>query len=124
MTTETPDWIKPGTPVVVYVESHRNEDPQPRTTTIAKVAKLSFTVEGFTNARFKIADQRSRQGSTWSFWHYVAVPADSDEASKVKQTTARLKTGYRARDAVDAWRRDRTRENRLAAIAALQAVEE
>lgn len=119
-----PDWIYPGAPVVVYIDNHRRDDPEPRDTVVDRVAKLSFTVKALPRERFKLADQHSKQGSGWSNWSYVAVPPDSEKAAAVKAAHDRIRRDYRAWSAVDAWRRDRNRHNRLAAIAALQAVED
>lgn len=119
-----PDWIYPGAPVVVYVDSLRRDSPEPQDTTVEKVAKLSFTIKSHPSDRFKIADQRSRQGDGWHVWWFVVVPADSEEAAEVKATDERFRRVYKAHVAVEDWQRDRTRGNRLAAIAALQEVED
>lgn len=112
------DWIKPGASVVVYQEGHRSASTA-RRTTIARVAKLSFTVVGGDD-RFKISTQRTnRRGGSWNTWNYRCVPADSDKAKDLLHGQRHQHLEYKAREACEAWCRDRTEANRLTAVEAL-----
>lgn len=117
------DWITPGAKVVVYTEGGISRDENPTVTTIAKVAKKSFTVSKDVEPRFSVDRQESAlQGGTWG-WRRKVVPFDSDEARQMLKREQDRRRIYRARAAVEKWERMRSRENRLAAIAALQAIE-
>lgn len=121
--TESKDWIRPGTKVVVYTYGGVSRSESPSVTVIVKVATKSFTVEG-DSLRYSINRQESpRQGGTWG-WTRKVTPLESDEARGVLERARHERLMSRARAAVDAWDRQRTRENRLAAIVALQAVEQ
>lgn len=120
------NWITPGAEVLVYTSLGRNESTHPVKTTIKRVAAKSFSVTAENEPRFDLEDQRSpQQGrSSWSGHYRRVVPIDSDEAREVIAAENRLRIRNRARKAVDAWIKDRTRDSRLAAIAALEAVED
>lgn len=121
MSEKSTDWIKPGAKVVVFTAYSRG-DENPRVTTIAKVAKKSFTVET-DGLRYSIDQQLTAiQGGSWG-WRRKAVPFDSDEARSLLERARHKDLIWTARMAVEMWEKKRTRENRLAAIAALQAVE-
>jgi hypothetical protein len=121
--TESTDWIKPGEKVVTYTYGGVSRSENPSVTLIAKVAAKSFTLEN-DSLRYSIDRQESpRQGGTWG-WTRKVVPFDSDKAREVLEREKHERRMSRARATVDAWERMRTRENRLAAIAALQAVEQ
>lgn len=120
---ESTDWITPGAEVLVYTDAMPGYSRNVRFSTIAKVAKKSFTVEG-ENVRFSMDQQEHRPRSSWTASTRRVVPRDSDKAhAEVSAARARGLT-LKARAAVEKWERRRTRENRLAAIAALQAVEQ
>lgn len=121
--TESLDWITPGTKVVAYTEGSISRDESPTVTTIAKVAKKSFTVAEGREPRFSIDRQESaRQGGSWG-WTRKVIPFDSDEARRMLKREHDRRRIYEARVAVEKWERKRSRENRLAAIEALQAIE-
>ncbi|MGV9364475.1 hypothetical protein [Amycolatopsis sp. NPDC003731] len=76
------DWIKPGAPIAYYTAGR--DDGGLTLTTVRTVAKLSFTVEGFSH-RFRLRDMRTKSLGTaaWSHYHYQAVHPDSPTAVKV-----------------------------------------
>lgn len=121
--TESADWITKGTKVVVYTEGGVSRQENPTVTTIEKVAQKSFTVSEEKEPRFSIERRESAmQGGAWG-WRRKVIPFDSDEARRMlKREQDRLLIS-KARAAVEKWQRLRSRENRLAAIAALQAIE-
>jgi hypothetical protein len=121
MTDESPpDWITPGQQVLIYEDSFRRyNNPHAKLTRIVKVAKQSFTVEDC-NERFRIADQRTKQlGSLGGGWAYQCVPADSEKAQQLLLEQQRIDLEYAAREACEQWLRNRTEENRAAAVTAL-----
>ncbi len=121
-TTTDTSWIVPGAEVVVFSNDHRY--PRARRDRIEKIAKKSFTVEdGQPGERYQLKDACRRTGGAFGYTEEV-VPADSEAGQTALTDPIRRNKVGRARNAVTAWERDRTRENRLAAIAALQAVED
>lgn len=116
---ERPEWLVPGAEVVV-VHGHYGENVN--TTTINTIAKRSFTVSG-SDRRFSIDRQEHRPRDVWSStWH--VYPVESDEGQEFLAAKHQRRIEREARNACDRWMRNRTRENRLAAIAALQAIDE
>ncbi len=121
-TTTDTSWIKPGAEVVVYSLGTATAHPVARRDRIARVATKSFTTE--TGDRYQITRAHRRVGdAAWGYTEYV-VPVDSEtgQAELAKQGARDLMDAAQA--AVYQWQRYRTREARLAAIAALQAVED
>ena len=121
MTTTDTDWIKPGTEVVLYNTGGSGTSRNVRRTTIKKVAAKSFTVSA-EDVRFPVDRLSVSQGGSWGWTRHV-TPADSENARELLAEAARQAADRRARSAVDDWVRSRTKANRLAAIAALQAIE-
>lgn len=117
----TPDWISPGTPVVLYNTGGASRNRNVVETTIKKVAGKSFTVDA-EDTRFPIDRLHVSQGGTWG-WTREVVPADSVTARHVLAEHRHLLAKNRARRAVDDWSRSPSRETRLAAITALQALD-
>jgi len=117
-----PDWLKPGAEVVTWSDGRGRSGPQHvRTSRVLKVAVKTFTVEGEDN-RFSITTLSATGGDAWTPGRWCR-PLDDDEARTVLDTDRRKATVRRALAAVDTWEKTRTRKNRLAAIAALRAVE-
>jgi hypothetical protein len=120
------DWIKPGAEVVVYQSTDGPHGSRYlRKSTVARVAKTSFSVDGI-DGRFRLDTLSTKEfgGTTGSWWRYVAVSPDSNAARQVIAKHNHLARQNRAEDAVVRWRRNKTEEHRLAAIAALEALEE
>lgn len=122
--TDTPDWIKPGTKVLIYNPQSRDAASRHLTVAlVAKVATQSFTVDNAREPRFKLKNQEARVGEGWGAFVRRVVPIDSEEAKREIEDLRLHRQRYKARAAVDEWQRKRTRETRLAAIEALEAVE-
>jgi hypothetical protein len=117
------DWIKPGADIVVYSRGYSG-DRVPRTMTVKTRAAQSFTVEGIPS-RFKLDTLKTKQTSSWSSTHsWVATHPDSAKARELFDAERKAHLVYLARTATEKWERDTTRANRLAAIVALQKVED
>lgn len=119
--TERPDWLKPGAEVVIWTDDYGRRAIGVTRTKVAKVAQKSFTVEA-TTERFDIRSMASKGVGAWDRGRFVA-PAGSEKAKAVLEEVRHQQLTSRARTAVDTWNKQRTRWSRLAAIAALQAVE-
>lgn len=117
------DWIVAGAEVLVYSVGGRSGKTSPRRTRIKKVATKSFSVEADSEPRFNLAHQEAREGGEWG-WTRRVVPIDSASAREVLAQEHSSRVLNRARNAVDMWRSSVNRTNRLAAIAALQEVED
>jgi hypothetical protein len=65
-------WIKPGVEVVVICCGSR-QSPNPRRTTVLKVATQSFTVDGMPD-RFKLTNLRGKSVGDWTWYHQVVKP--------------------------------------------------
>ncbi len=116
-------WIKPGAPVIVYVKNRRPSEGRPRETSITRVANKSFTVE-WQGIRFNIERLESpRFGGSFG-WHYRVTPVGSELSHDLLAADQVLQAIAHARTAVDRWTKTRSRENRLAAIAALRAIKD
>lgn len=119
--SEKPDWIETGTKVLCYTVGRVDSL---RVTEIAKVASKSFVLTATEEGRFRIAKNPSRhEGGTWG-WSRCVIPLDSDEARKKIRMSKMKSLRTAANYACRAYIQDATTDNRLAAIAALQAVEE
>lgn len=120
--TEVPGWIAPGTPVLV-VAGRDGDDVT--NTVIARVLKRYFLVAAphYATAQFSLDRQVHRTKGSWTT-DPVVIPLDSDRARKLLEVQRRQRLIRRARDLCVEWQRKQTRETRLAAIAALQAVED
>lgn len=122
-----PDWIRPGAPVVLYTSGSRSGHPHAVRTTVKRVAAQSFVVDdGDHEQRFRF-DRMSvrmsvRQDPPWDWTRHAAHPG-SAEAVRALAEEAAYRAESTAISAVDEWRRDRTRENRRAAISALEALD-
>lgn len=120
--TETPAWVVPGTPVLVIAG---RDGMHLTVTSIAKVHKRYFTVDHYiyTDKRFSLDRQEARAGDIWTT-NPVVVPVGSPRGREVLAEKRRRVLVRHAETACTKWQRDPTRDNRLAAIAALQAVED
>jgi len=115
------EWIKPGARVVVFREGSRG-NYNLVVTTINKVATKSFTVHNV-EPRFRLNSQRTAiQGGSWG-WTWRCVPYDSEYAQQILAQRERHVLERKAWDACEAWIKDRTEKNRVAAIAALTKLE-
>lgn len=124
-----PDWVKPGAEVVLYTSGNPGAPRNVVKTTIAKVTPTTFTVAAQDEPRFRFQSRRFtgpgfdvRQGGTWG-WRRIVVPLDSEAARNEMARATRVHRESEARTAVEVWQRNRTRDNRLAAIKALGALE-
>jgi hypothetical protein len=116
-------WIRTGVPVIVYTKNRQLSEARPRKTTIKRVAGKSFTVE-WQNLRFNTERlDTPRSGGSFG-WSYSVTPVGSELARDLLAADQVLQAIAHARTAVDRWTKTRSREDRLAAIAALQAIEE
>lgn len=120
--TEAPDWIAPGTPALVIAGRERCLVTE---VSIAKVYKRYFTVSGppYSDKRFRLDRQTTPSGDSWTP-DPVVVPLGSPRAERALAAARRRAMVADAVSACDAWMRSKTRTNRLAAIHALQAVED
>jgi hypothetical protein len=117
-----PDWLKPGAKVVTWSDGRGKSGPQHvRTSQVLKVATKTFTVDG-EDTRYDIRTLSAVSSDAWTPGRWCR-PLDADEARAVLDTARRKATVRRAVAAVDRWQETRTRKDRLAAIAALRAVE-
>jgi hypothetical protein len=117
--TTSTNWIKPGAKVlVVYQTNIRVEGVKVRT--VNKVAGKSFTVEGMPE-RFQLSTCKTK---SYAYWHYHALELGSERAMELLDQARKNQLLRRARSAIEKWERQRTRETRLAAIAALQQVKD
>lgn len=119
-----PDWLTPGAKVIVHRTSTGTS--RIKVTTIAKIATKSFTVAD-SPARYRLSTLDRHETGTWGAWERI-IPLDSDEGRELLDRERRRRLVVQARNACDRWMVARAkgsnRELRLAAIAALQAVED
>lgn len=116
-----PDWLAPSAKVVVHASSGYGGD-YVRRTTIAKVATHSFTVAGST-MRFRISTLDHHEPGWSGRWTRVH-PEDSDLGRRLLAEERVRRLVVTARVACEEWIRTQDGKTRLAAIAALQAVED
>lgn len=125
MTTipDVPDWIKPGTKVVLYSTGGASTPRNVRHSTIKRVTKTTFTVDNDREPRFRIDRCWVSQGGAWGSTRKV-VPLDS-ETARVEIAGARRRNKVaRADVAYNEWRKTRSAESRRALIESLQAIED
>jgi hypothetical protein len=117
-----PEWLVPGVEVLV-VRGHWDE--RVTKTTVAKVHKRYFTVDYrmFADCRFSLDRQEHRGPGMWGVTRKV-IPLDGDEARSLIDADRRRRLEDQARKACEQWIVSRKRDDRLAAVAALQAVED
>jgi hypothetical protein len=95
-------------------------------TTVATVSAHFFTLIGHGSTRFRVGTQDHHEAGSWGRFSQV-YPLDSDKARSALAAQRRATQIMKARDACDAWSRrssGRSKELRLAAIEALQAVQD
>jgi len=119
--TQLPDWLKPGAEVMIWTNNPTRGAMIVISSRVLKVWKKTFSVEHHTD-KFEIRTMRSRTGSAWDPG-YCCAPADSDQAREILEKARQERLTRTARTAVARWDAMPTRKNRLAAIAALRAVE-
>jgi hypothetical protein len=117
---ERPDWLVEGAEVLAYSDNRTSDSHHLVKTTVKKIATRSFTLEADNEPRYSLpsCSYQAREGN-----HRYVVPLDSDRARVEIRRERELRQIARARDAVDTWVLTRTADNRLAAIAALQGIE-
>jgi hypothetical protein len=122
------DWPAVGSRVLVWSERPPSSTPRdPHESTVDHVAGRTFTVVGL-DTTFNRSTGRSkpvrRGAGAFASDTYVAVAADSERARAVVGATERRDRDVEANRAVHAWLADRSRENRLALIEAMRALDE
>jgi hypothetical protein len=121
--TNTPDWVQPDAEVLLYTVDQYGSRHLVKTT-IKRVNTGSFTVSAQQEPRFRLPQCRADTDDSWHRWTRYCVPFDSDAARRELDALRKRKLVVAARYAVEVWLKNKTRDNRLAAIAALQAVED
>lgn len=119
------EWIKPGAEIVVY-QSRDGQASDPVKTTVKTRAKKSFTVEGVED-RFNLdrMETTPRGGGVWSSaTRWVALYPGSEYARTLFERDRKRQVVFRAQVAVKTWQKNPNRETRLAAIEALQKIED
>jgi hypothetical protein len=120
---EIPDWLVPGTKVLVHRTGVGIErSGRIHITAVEKVATQSFTVVG-NRGRFRITTLSRHEPGTWGASERV-LPVNSDEAQKLIREARGVQVTSRARSACEEWIRLGGRERLVAAIEALQAVKD
>jgi hypothetical protein len=117
-----PSWLVPGVEVLV-IRGHREDSVT--WTRVARIRGWYFTVEhpSCEDLRFSLDSQEHRSRYMWGS-SIRAIQFDSDEARKLWEADRRHRLISCARDACVTWTRYQNRDNRLAAIEALEAVED
>ena len=123
---ECPDWLVDGASVLVY--SHAGHASghaycEVHETTVKRVSTTSFTIHDAPGARVSEPRIRIRGLQSVDFRRKV-VPLESDEAREILARDAHDNAILRAHGAVRVWQKEGTRETRLAAINALQAIDQ
>lgn len=118
MNAEVPEWLVVGAPVVVVSVGGMVESA--RTTRVKKIAKLSFTVEA-NDERFSIGSQERNTGGVWGV-RYRCLSVHSPEGKHAIAAELRRRQERSAARVVEAWLADKSYENRVAAIAALESL--
>jgi hypothetical protein len=97
---EIPDWIFPGAKVILLVDDYGSRDnPRIYDATVAKLAKLSFTVTFGSDReeRINLKDLRSKDhGSSYSHWRYRVIDPTSEEVRRMRQLRDRSHSRDRA----------------------------
>jgi hypothetical protein len=119
---EVPSWLVEGAEVLAY-SPYSSGTHRPAITKIKKISTKSFTLDAEGEPRYSLADQSHVSREAWSSNVRNVVPLDSDQARVEIRREKELRRVKKADSAVDEWRRKHTWESRLAAIAALQAIE-
>lgn len=115
---ERPDWLVPGADVAAI--RGYGHDRRITKTRINKIATTTFSIVGST-ARFRISDQSYREPGAWGTRIRI-MPLHSEEVREVQDQARYRRLENLAAHAVEAWRRERSEQNRVAAIEALQAL--
>jgi hypothetical protein len=86
---EIPDWIFPGAKVILLVDDYGSRDnPRIYDATVAKLAKLSFTVtfSDDREERINFKNLRSKdQGSGYRNWRYRVIEPTSAEVRRLRE---------------------------------------
>lgn len=120
-TTTAPPWLVPGAQVVIWESGggmSRTENPRARTTTVTKVGKAWFDVEGL-NVKINIQRMQSAGQGSSSSWRYEAASPTSEKGAQMLARTRYMTLRSNVTSAIIQWERQHSNENRLALIAAL-----
>lgn len=129
--TDHPDWVKTGAEVLLFNQGRPGAPANLVRSTVMKVTRTTFTVAAADEPRFRFTNRQFggpgftvRQGGRdhWG-WSRVVVPLDSADAHDEVAREKRAHLEDAGRTAVEVWQRNRTRDNRLAAVRALEAIE-
>lgn len=128
-TAEYLDWVAPGVKVLLFNNGRTGGPRHLVRSVVDRVTRTTFTVAASDEPRFRFAHRQPNgpgfevhQGGDWG-WRRTVVPLDSEEAREQLTAGAQRKKEAAARNAVGVWQRTPTRDNRLAAIQALQGLE-
>ena len=116
-----PEWLARDEQVVIYTETGRDSGRSVTLDIVTKVDALRFTVSGGNQFRVSdgaLCDPFNRYG----FIRY-AIPLTSPEGYAEIARDARERRMINAQDGSARWQRSLSREDRLAAIEALQALD-
>lgn len=121
-----PDWLTEGAPVVLW-NSRRtgylgDHDPEAFVTTVKKISKTSFSVEGEDTRIYFKGMRSTEKGSSWSHYYRLADTPDSDKAQQALTKTARVQLKTSVTRAVDAWQKSDNPDTLTAALVALVAL--
>lgn len=121
-----PEWLTEGAPVVLW-NSRRTgylggHDPEALVTTVKKISKTSFSVDGEDTRIYFKGMRSTEKGSSWSHYHRLADTPDSDKAQQALAKTARVQLKSSATKAIDAWQKSDTPDTLTAALVALVAL--
>lgn len=119
------EWIVAGAEVLLYAAKKTVDGTGPTRTRIKEVDDKSFSLEDSSQYRFNLHDQSSQRVSRLSPWgRMLVVPIDSDTARSVLAEEHSRQLMQVARLVADSWSKYPTRNGRLYAIKALEAVED
>lgn len=125
MSTETDtSWIVAGTEVVIFQIGRTERYDNVYIGEIMRVAQKSFAVQVDGRTERYSMDRQDRRGASAWDGTYHCVPSDGEKGRDVLRNLAYQRSVHRGRSAVENWLRERNQENRLAAVAALQAIDE
>lgn len=120
--TEKPEWLTEGAKVLAYSVSSGLTHSYPKVVTVKKISTESFSVDDDSEPRFSLRTLDARVGGTWGHTRRIVSITSAEAKREIQRERDNRRTAY-ARSAVNEWQKKCTKEARLAAIAALQAIE-
>lgn len=123
VTPKCPDWLVEGAEIIVFSATFDlSRIGRLTCTTVKKVSTQTFSVDIANSPRFRIEERPEHKVHEYDLTPQFVLPLDSPEAVVIIERRQQIRLRKAAKMICELYQDEPTRENRLAAIKALQAI--